>query len=365
MATASPTPMPTYSSSSTRLQKGSRFVRRDSPLTRFEASQGHTTVNGAGGGGGVRIPDSDDTEEFQPPPMLSALGRSVLAEHGGPPSPKVAFKASRTRQASRNASPSNTPHRPTTTPAALSQRVKRIGLSGAPVRRGKRTPQSEEEHGGGHEETHAHHHDHHDHHHYEHEHEHEAENDRPPSQDQENLVSAYRTKVSSVQKVHVIPDSITKTHDQPRNLPVRDAADRALAPKSSNTPHRPAPPPPPPKMSVLEAATKAAGASTTKKKSRRANIVLNGKIFNLVERCGKGGSAEVWRVTAENGKPFALKKVRLQGQDPGAVAGYKGEIDLLAKLQDTPRVVRMYDYSIDLEKEVLYVVCCYTLFELF
>jgi serine/threonine-protein kinase TTK/MPS1 len=110
-------------------------------------------------------------------------------------------------------------------------------------------------------------------------------------------------------------------------------------------------------MSMLEAATNAAGASTTRKKTRRpAHFVLNGKNYSQMEKCGKGGSAEVYRVQAENGKMFALKRVKLDNADPNAVAGYKGEIDLLKKLQDASRVVRLYDYSIDEEKQALYVV---------
>jgi hypothetical protein len=128
-----------------------------------------------------------------------------------------------------------------------------------------------------------------------------------------------------------------------------------LAPANANTPRRSAPPPPP-KMSVLEAATKAVGPSATRKKSRRANVVLNGKTYTQMGRCGKGGSAEVFRVQAENGEVYALKKVRLAGADPAAIAGYKGEIDLLRKLQDTPRVIRLLDYMVDEEKMCLYVV---------
>jgi serine/threonine-protein kinase TTK/MPS1 len=136
-----------------------------------------------------------------------------------------------------------------------------------------------------------------------------------------------------------------------------------LAPVSANTPHRPAPPPPP-KMSVLEAATKAVGSSATRKKSRRANVVINGKTYTQMGRCGKGGSAEVFRVQAENGEVYALKKVRLAGADPAAIAGYKGEIDLLRKLQDTPRVIRLLDYMLDEEKLCLYVVGWEPIFKL-
>jgi serine/threonine protein kinase len=109
-------------------------------------------------------------------------------------------------------------------------------------------------------------------------------------------------------------------------------------------------------MSVLEAATKVAGASTAKKQPRRVHYVINGKSYRQLERCGKGGSAEVYRVMAENGKPFALKKVRLHGADSAAIAGYKGEIELLKQLQDHDRVVHLYDYMVDEEKQCLFIV---------
>lgn len=224
--------------------------------------------------------------------------------------------------------------------------MKRVGLHGAPVRRGKRTPQSEEEHA------------HNDH---AHEQEGHQEQHEQPAQDQENVpVSVPRPKVKmEVELVKEQPGSIMKSQHE-RVMPIRERVEKApLAQVSANTPLRPAPPPPP-KMSVLEAATKVAGASATRKKSsRRPPFVVNGKSFQPVERCGKGGSAEVWRVQAENGKTFALKRVRLQGQDENAVAGYKGEIDLLNKLKGNPRVVELYDYSVDDDRGILYVVCLF------
>ena len=245
--------------------------------------------------------------------MLSALGRSVLEQSTeasaspGSASKPVRFRL--VRKDGKNGSAHNTPAKDTTTPAP-SVRIRRVGLQGAPVRRGKRTPQSDEGYGSNLDHLRDH----------EHEPQSQEREKQPPSQDQENL---------------------------PVSVP--------LAQVSANTPLRPAPPPP--KMSMLEAATKAAGASTTRKKtSRRPPFIVNGKTFHALERCGKGGSAEVWRVQAENGKPFALKRVRLQGQDPSAIQGYKGEIDLLNKLKGVPRVVELFDYMVDDEKEILYVV---------
>jgi serine/threonine-protein kinase TTK/MPS1 len=110
-------------------------------------------------------------------------------------------------------------------------------------------------------------------------------------------------------------------------------------------------------MSVLEAATATAGAAATSHASKkRNNIRLNGKIFTRMDLVGRGGSSKVWRVMAENGKVFALKRVSLEDADENAVRGYKGEIDLLKKLEGNDRVVRLLDYEMNEEKQTLSVV---------
>ena len=150
---------------------------------------------------------------------------------------------------------------------------------------------------------------------------------------------------SKSQPVEVTPMSVS-TYQSPH---------RALNPISNNTPVRPAPPPPP-KMSVLDAATKTAGASTTKSKKKRQHILINGKLFTQMQKIGKGGSSDVYCVQAENYKQFALKKVKLEDCDESAMRGFKGEIDLLEKLADVDRVVRLYDWELDNEKQTLSVL---------
>lgn len=130
---------------------------------------------------------------------------------------------------------------------------------------------------------------------------------------------------------------------------------KALHAVSNNTPHRAAPPPPP-KISVIETATATVGASTTKSRKKRTHIIVNGKIFTQMGRIGKGGSSEVFLVMAENYKTFALKKVRLDNCDESAVRGFKGEIDLLKKLTEVDRVIRLYDWELNEEKQELLVL---------
>ncbi|KAG5921996.1 hypothetical protein E4U42_005635 [Claviceps africana] len=128
---------------------------------------------------------------------------------------------------------------------------------------------------------------------------------------------------------------------------------RPLASIANNTPHRAAPPPPP-KMSVLDAATSSAGAATTTQAKQRRNVLrVNGKCYTRLECLGRGGSAKVYRVTAENGKMFALKRVALENADEGTIRGYRGEIDLLARLKGVDRVIDLYDHEMNSEKQVL------------
>ena len=129
----------------------------------------------------------------------------------------------------------------------------------------------------------------------------------------------------------------------------------ALAPRSQNTPMRP--PPPPPKMTVLETATAPAGsASASQARKKRNYISVNGKLFTRMDCIGRGGSSKVYRVMAENFKVFALKRVTLEDQDDAAIRGYKGEIDLLKKLENVDRVVRLFDWELNHERQTLSVL---------
>ncbi|KAL8786432.1 MAG: hypothetical protein Q9195_008202 [Heterodermia aff. obscurata] len=129
----------------------------------------------------------------------------------------------------------------------------------------------------------------------------------------------------------------------------------ALAPRSQNTPMRP--PPPPPKMTVLETATAPAGsASVSQARKKRNYISVNNKLFTRMDCIGRGGSSKVYRVMAENFKVFALKRVSLEDQDDAAIRGYKGEIDLLRRLENVPRVVRLFDWELNHERQTLSVL---------
>ena len=133
---------------------------------------------------------------------------------------------------------------------------------------------------------------------------------------------------------------------------------KVLSAISRNTPHRAAPPPPP-KMSVLETATGVpAGAAATAQAGKKPRILLkvNGRSYQRVDCVGRGGSGKVYKVTAENGKMFAMKRVSLENADEATIRGFMGEIDLLKKLSGVDRVIQLFDFEMNNEKHMLSLV---------
>ena len=106
-------------------------------------------------------------------------------------------------------------------------------------------------------------------------------------------------------------------------------------------------------MSLIDAATSNAGNSRAKKS---VHYVLNGRTYRRLDCIGRGGSSRVFRIMAENYKIFALKRVNLEEADMAAIAGYKGEIELLKRLENVDRVIRLFDYEVNEDKGVLSVI---------
>jgi len=180
---------------------------------------------------------------------------------------------------------------------------------------------------------------------------HDQENEPPPT--------FKRNKTHGSGALGQIDKFKISTNDKPSMMLIdtpraKSPPRQALLSRSINTPQRIAPPPP--KMTVLETATATGGASTVKSKKKRSHITVNGKIFSLRGRLGKGGSSDVYRVMAENDKMFALKKVNLEDCNEDTVRGYKGEIELLKKLENVERVVRLFDWEVNEPKQSLSVV---------
>lgn len=110
-------------------------------------------------------------------------------------------------------------------------------------------------------------------------------------------------------------------------------------------------------MSMLETATATGGAATaSQSRKKRSQVSVNHKPFTRLDCIGRGGSSRVYRVMAENYKIFALKRVNLEDVDPVTLAGYKGEIDLLKRLENIDRVVRLFDWELNSDKHTLSVL---------
>lgn len=174
----------------------------------------------------------------------------------------------------------------------------------------------------------------------------EQENEPPPT---------FKRGKPAATHLEIHEDNMNKIENkqQKEELVSRSSPQRQmLAVCSNNTPHRPAPPPPP-KMSLVEAATSNAGNSRAKKS---VHYVLNGRTYRRLDCIGRGGSSRVFRIMAENYKIFALKRVNLEEADMASIAGFKGEIELLKKLENVDRVIRLFDYEVNEEKGVLSVM---------
>lgn len=196
----------------------------------------------------------------------------------------------------------------------------------------------------------------------------DKENMPPPPTFRRPAAAALSFKrLSSAEDMRPVAPRISPTEEKDhRSLvasPVYMSPDRErkhiLSIKSNNTPLRPAPPPP--KMSMLETVTATAGASATNlqqtSRKQRSVVHVNGKPYRRLDAIGKGGSSKVYKVMAENFKMLALKKVTFTAQDgESAIRGYKGEIDLLRKLAGVDRVIRLYDWEMNDQKQCLTLV---------
>ncbi|KAI0876825.1 kinase-like domain-containing protein [Hypoxylon argillaceum] len=176
---------------------------------------------------------------------------------------------------------------------------------------------------------------------------HDQENEAPPTFKREKPAASLLLEKD-------FPKPVARPINIDRNAPRHTSPERkALSSLNHNTPRR-AVPPPPPKMSILDAATTTAGAATTSQAARRRNYMkINGKCYTRIDCLGRGGSGKVYRVVADNGHMFALKRVSIENADENAVKGYKGEIDLLKKLTKVERVITLFDYELNDEKKVL------------
>ncbi|RMD42107.1 hypothetical protein DV735_g2980, partial [Chaetothyriales sp. CBS 134920] len=173
--------------------------------------------------------------------------------------------------------------------------------------------------------------------------EHDQENEPPPT---------FKKSKPSASILQIHEDDLNPSAPPQAQQPVQQPSTlspsrRALQTRSNNTPHRPAPAPPP-KMSLLDAAT-----SQSSRKKASTHVTINNRTYRKLDCIGRGGSSRVYRIMADNFKIFAMKRVNLEDADAAAIAGYKGEIDLLTRLANVPRIIRLFDYEINDDKGTL------------
>ncbi|CAR26231.1 hypothetical protein ZYGR_0H00390 [Zygosaccharomyces rouxii] len=122
--------------------------------------------------------------------------------------------------------------------------------------------------------------------------------------------------------------------------------------------HREAPKPPVVKKVEIvepEKRTDSKGKSSNGEALTRRNATtVNDVEYEKIELLGRGGSSKVYKVKDNNNKLYALKRVVFDEFDDSSVNGFKGEIELLNKLKDKTRVVKLFDY--EMEHGVLYLI---------
>ncbi|KAF5093517.1 hypothetical protein D0Z00_004017 [Geotrichum galactomycetum] len=96
-------------------------------------------------------------------------------------------------------------------------------------------------------------------------------------------------------------------------------------------------------------------SSTSTSRKQKNTIVVNNQGYQRLELIGRGGSSKVYKAQSNNGKIYAIKRVSCDEDiDYTVLKGFKGEIDLLQRLKDEDRVVKLIDF--EMRASSIYVV---------
>ncbi|AQZ11534.1 MPS1 (YDL028C) [Zygosaccharomyces parabailii] len=107
-------------------------------------------------------------------------------------------------------------------------------------------------------------------------------------------------------------------------------------------------PPKPPVVKRVEIVEPKTRMDSGKGLQTKRNItVVNDVEYEKIELLGRGGSSKVYKVKDNFNKIYALKRVVFDEFDDSSVSGFKGEIELLNKLKDQARVVKLLDYEME------------------
>lgn len=72
---------------------------------------------------------------------------------------------------------------------------------------------------------------------------------------------------------------------------------------------------------------------------------INGKLYAQVKCIGKGGSCKVYEVLGQDGRIYALKRVKLQDLDTFMIESYINEIKWLEKLKGNPYIIELFEWE--------------------
>ncbi|KAI8849395.1 kinase-like domain-containing protein [Chytridium lagenaria] len=92
---------------------------------------------------------------------------------------------------------------------------------------------------------------------------------------------------------------------------------------------------------------------------RGRKFFVNQTLYWRISLVGRGASSKVYKVMTEAGEIYALKKVKLKGQDSSAIRGYLNEVELLKRLSGCEHIIRLVDSEVDEIASVIYLVLEY------
>lgn len=78
----------------------------------------------------------------------------------------------------------------------------------------------------------------------------------------------------------------------------------------------------------------------------KKEVIVNGITYQRMDLIGRGGSSKVFKIMdPRKGHIYALKKVKLRGEDSSVTEGYYNEIDLLRRLKGNRHIIQLVDYE--------------------
>ncbi|KAF9437060.1 Dual-specificity kinase, spindle pole body (SPB) duplication and spindle checkpoint function [Entomortierella beljakovae] len=80
---------------------------------------------------------------------------------------------------------------------------------------------------------------------------------------------------------------------------------------------------------------------------QRQVFMVNNRPYTKLAQVGKGGSSKVYKVLASNSRIFALKKVTFEMAEQVTITGYVNEVNLLNRLANNRRIIRLWDAEIN------------------